>query len=98
MCLDATTATLNSASTAAENATAAASVQSAILSITDAITAATSQVDGIHIKRAADKKVSATADAVAGPLVNLLLDISGALDNAIATLGSGTSFKSIIKY
>ncbi|KAI9880451.1 MAG: hypothetical protein M1830_003093 [Pleopsidium flavum] len=88
--INATTASLTSASTAVDNATAAASIQSAVLSITDAVTASTAQVHGLrHGKRSLLER-QASAQALAGIVTTLLLDISGALNNVISTLGLTT--------
>ena len=88
---DATTASLNSVSTAADNATAAASIQSAISSITDAVTASTAQVHDLHHGKRSLLERQASANALAGIVTTLLLDISGALNNVIATLGLSKS-------
>ena len=78
---------LNADSTAADNATAATSIQSDINAITAAVTSATTQVQGISlVKRQTD------VNSLASLVENLLLDVSGALNNVITDLGLSKSF------
>ncbi|KAI9811240.1 MAG: hypothetical protein M1827_005572 [Pycnora praestabilis] len=91
--INSTTSTLTSSSSAAEKAAAQASIQSAISSITTAVQGSTSQIHtlaksnkrdvstGLEVRQAAD------TNELAALVEDLLLDISGALNNIIATLG-----------
>ncbi|GAB7348052.1 hypothetical protein MBLNU459_g6087t1 [Dothideomycetes sp. NU459] len=91
--INSTAASLSSSSTAADNATAAIAYQEAVGNITALVQAATTQVDALDstsLKRSSASELASrqvTADALATLVENLLLDISGALNNIIATLG-----------
>jgi len=83
--LDSTTASLNADSTTADNTTAGESIKTAIDGINSAVVAATSKVQGLA-SRSLDKRQTDTTE-LATLVEDLLLDIGGALDNVIATLG-----------
>jgi hypothetical protein len=85
-CVDATAASLSSHSTATDNATAAAAFQSAIAGITSAVTDTTASVTKLSAKRHILARQT-DHGALATLVVNLLLEISGALNSIIATLG-----------
>ena len=70
-------------STPAEKATASSAIQKNIGSITAAVKSSTTQVKGLSkVKRQAPD-----ANALAGIVANILLDIGGALNEVIADLG-----------
>jgi len=79
---------LNSASTAEQNATAAADYRSHVTAITNAVNAAQAKV--AQLEPASRLMARQTSTALASLVENLLLDISGALDNIIGTLGLST--------
>ena len=85
--IDATTASIDSGSTAAENATAEANIKSAIASINSAIVSANTQVMALS-KKSLDKRQDTTE--LATLVEDLILDISGALNNVIAQFGLST--------
>ena len=82
---DTTAASLSSDSSAVDNATAAAAYISNVESITAAVNAAQAQV--AQLSPAAKLMARQTDTALAALVENLLLEVSGALNNIIATLG-----------
>jgi hypothetical protein len=78
---------LSSDSTQHEKNVAAKSYRQNIKSITAAVRAAKKQVDTLE---PADRKKRQTDDALAALVAELLEEVSGALNNIIATLGLGT--------
>ncbi|MCJ1300217.1 hypothetical protein MMC08_003012 [Hypocenomyce scalaris] len=86
--INATTASIDSGSTAAENATAEANIKSAIASINSAIVSANIQVTSLS-KKSLDKRQDTTE--LATLVEDLILDISGALNNVIAQFGLTTT-------
>ena len=84
---DTTTASIHSSSSAAENATAEAHIKTAIASINSAIVSANSQVKALS-RKSFDKRQGSTE--LATLVENLILDISGALNNVIAQFGLST--------
>ncbi|TKA33214.1 hypothetical protein B0A50_00767 [Salinomyces thailandicus] len=82
-----TVAGVDSDTSAAQNATAAASFIADIEAITAAVTAATAEID-VLVPANATKLVRRQTEAALASLVeNLLLEISGALNGIIGTLG-----------
>lgn len=84
--INSTTAALNADSTAADNATASAIVNDAVANITAAVNVAIPNINALA-KRALIERQSVDPTAIGALLSNILLDISGALNNVIATLG-----------
>jgi len=84
--LNATAKSVSSSSSASQKSAAVASAGASITSITKAINAATAQIKAIPKKRDLLKR-QADATALATLVFDLILDISGALNNIIATLG-----------
>lgn len=63
-------------------------MQSAVVSMTSAINDAASQVSALAKgKRSLEARQTTTAIALANLVTNLLLEVGGALNNVIATLG-----------
>jgi len=80
-------ASLNSASTAEQNSTAASTIKSEIAAINSAVVSTTSQVKTLSAARALEIRQTANTTEIATLIEELLLDISGSLNNVIATLG-----------
>jgi hypothetical protein len=82
--INATSASLSSDSSAADQSAAAADYRTNVDAITAAVKAATAKTDALS----PDSKVRRQTDAALAALIeNLLLEVSGALNNIIATLG-----------
>lgn len=63
-------------------------MQSAVVSMTSAINDAASQVSALAKgKRSLEARQATTATALANLVTNLLLEVGGALNNVITTLG-----------
>ena len=82
-----TAAGLNADSTAADNATAAASFISNVEAITALVTSATTEVDGLAPETSTKLAKRQTGATLAALVTSLLLEIGGALNGIIATLG-----------
>lgn len=88
---DSTVASLSSSSTAADNATASTIVNTAVSGLTAAIKAATMDAKDLSVdSRLMARQINVTVVAVA--LENILLDISGALNLVISSLGLSKFF------
>jgi septal ring factor EnvC (AmiA/AmiB activator) len=83
--INATAASLNSESSLADNTTAAADYRTNVEAITAAVNAAKEKTDALSPE---SKLLRRQTDAALAALIeNLLLEVSGALNNIIATLG-----------
>ena len=84
---DETAAGLNADSSLVQNETAAASFISNIEAITSAINEAKSEVDDLSSGNSTGLLRRQTDTALASLVENLLLEVSGALNNIVGTLG-----------
>ena len=85
--INSTTAGLNSASTAADNATATTTIYAALSAINSAVVSTTSEVNALGASKRAIFARQDETTALATLVEDLVLDISGALNNIISTLG-----------
>ncbi|KAK5674846.1 hypothetical protein LTS10_012583 [Elasticomyces elasticus] len=81
---DETTAGINADSSALDNATAATSFITNIVAITTAVDAVKAQVDLLQLSSVVRRQIEA---ALAGLVEKLLLEVSGALNSIVGTLG-----------
>ncbi|KAK5720397.1 hypothetical protein LTR17_015034 [Elasticomyces elasticus] len=79
-----TAAGINADSSAADNATAATAFITNIVAVTTAVDAAKAQVDLLPLSSIVRRQTEA---ALAGLVENLLLEVSGALNSIVGTLG-----------
>jgi hypothetical protein len=100
MVLDSTAAGVSLSSTDAEKAAAGDTITQALASINTAVVAATAQVDALPaVKRslALISRQATNPTALATLVENLLIEISSALNNVIASLGLSKSIPACIK-
>lgn len=82
--INSTAASLHADSTAAQNSTAAATFRTNVKAITAAVNAAKAKTDALSTSSKVKRQTDA---ALAALLEGLLTEVSGALNNIVATLG-----------